>query len=489
MKSPLCMLMLGGLLMVQAQLPAQTANAQETAVEKTGQALVGKKPVETGLKKTIQSGPEISTFELANGMQVVVIPDHRAPVVTHMVWYKAGSAEDPIGKSGIAHFLEHLMFKGTKSVPAGEFSQKVAEIGGQENAFTSTDYTSYYQKVSPKALKMAMSYEADRMENLVLSDDVIKPERDVVLEERRSRVDNSPGSILSETIESTLFLHHPYGIPIIGYENEIRGLTRDDAIAFYNKYYTPNNAILIVAGDIDEQTVREFAEDTYGKVKRRAEPGERRRVSEPKPVTSRTVSYADVRVTSPSMNRIYLVPSYVTAKPGEAEALDILSTILGGTSTARLYRLLVIDSEIATSVSAGYRGGSLNMTRLSIHGSPRGDTTIEQLEAQIDNVLQEVVENGVSEEELTKARNSMIKSAIYARDSQTTMARIIGAVLAMDGDLGDVLDWTAQLKKITVDDVNRVARKYLSKSRSVTGYLLPKAKTAKALKPADAKKS
>jgi len=430
--------------------------------------------VKTTAAKTTQKGPDISTFELANGLQVVVIPDNRAPVVTHMLWYKAGAADEPRGKSGIAHYLEHLMFKGTKTVPAGEFSAKVAEIGGQENAFTSSDYTGYYQKISPDALKMAMTYEADRMENLVLSDEIIKTELKVILEERRSRIDNNPGGILSETVESTLFRHHPYGIPIIGYENEIRNLKLEDAVAYYDKYYTPNNAVLIVAGDIDEKTVREYAMDTYGKVARRAEPGKRKRVVEPEPVTARTVSYEDERVTTPSLTRIYLVPSYNTAEPGVAEALDLLGSILGGSSTSRFHRLLVIENEIATSISAGLRGGALDMTRLSIHASPRGDIDIKKLEEEIDKALDDVVANGVTQIELDLARNAMIKSSIYSRDNQSTMARIIGAVLAMDGELGDVLDWPEDLKKITVEDVNAVARKYLVKRRSVTGYLLPK---------------
>ena len=434
----------------------------------------------TATVKLVQKGSQVSTFNLDNGLQVVVIPDHRAPVVTHMVWYKAGSADEPRGKSGIAHYLEHLMFKGTKTVAAGEFSAKVAEIGGQENAFTSTDYTAYYQKVSPSALKMAMTYEADRMENLVLNDEVIGPERSVIIEERRSRVDNNPGSILSETIESTLFRHHPYGIPIIGYENEILGLTQEDAIAFYDKYYTPNNAILVVAGDIDEKTVRELVRDTYGKVARRAEPGKRIRIKEPVPVAARTVTYKDERVTSPSMTRIYLVPSYQTGKPGEAEALEILSEILGGSTTSRLHRALVIDRSLATGITAGMRGGAVDMTRMSVHASPRGETSIEELELEIDKILDEVSQNGVTQKEIEQAQNSLIQSAIYARDSQTTMARIFGSVLSMGGTISDVENWTENLKAVKLEEVNAVAKKYLVKSRSVTGFLLPKQKTIKA---------
>lgn len=416
----------------------------------------------------------ISSFSLSNGLQIVVIPDNRAPVVTHMIWYKAGSADEPIGKSGIAHYLEHLMFKGTSNVPAGEFSRKVAEIGGQENAFTSFDYTGYYQKVTPEALEMVMGYEADRMENLVLTDDVIEPERKVILEERRSRIENNPAGIMSETLEATLFLHHPYGNPIIGYENEILGLTRQDAIEFYNRFYTPNNAVVIVAGDVDEATVRKLAQNSYGKVKRRAEPGVRQRAREPVPRVARKVIYEDARVNNPSWRRHYLVPSYNTAEPGEAEALDLLATILGGTSTSRTHRDMVIDSNLATNVHVGYRGGSREKTRLSFTVSPRGETTISQVEASIDLIINNLLEDGITQEELKRAKNALVKSAIYSRDSQTTMARIIGAVLAMDGELSDVLDWTQNIKKVTVADVLQVARKYLKIERSVTGYLLPK---------------
>ncbi len=433
-----------------------------------------KNAAKNSVAEQVKNGPKISQFELDNGLKVIVIPDHRAPVVTHMIWYKAGAADEPRGKSGIAHYLEHLMFKGTKTVKAGEFSARIAEIGGQENAFTSSDYTGYYQKISPSALKMAMTFEADRMENLVLSDEVIEPERSVIIEERRSRIDNNPGSILSETIESTLFRHHPYGIPIIGYENEILALSRDDAIAFYDKYYTPNNAVLVVAGDIDKETVRKLAMETYGKVARRADPGKRIRPVEPQPVTARTVAYEDERVTAPSLTRIYLVPSYNSGDQRESTALDILGAILGGSSTSRLHRALVINNEYATSASASYRGGALDMTRIAVYASPRGDTSIEFLENEIDKVLEEVVAKGINQTELDRARSSLIKSAVYSRDSQTTMARIIGAVMAMDGELKDVLDWTDNLKKVTLEDVNRVAKKYLLKNRSVTGYLLPK---------------
>src|SRR5919205_2404922 len=214
-------------------------------------------------------GPEVTAFTLDNGLDVVVVPDHRVPVVTHMIWYRNGSADDPLGQSGIAHFLEHLMFKGTAKHPAGEFSQVVSALGGQENAFTSFDYTAYFQRVAREHLKTMMEFEADRMTKLLLEEAVVAPERDVVLEERRMRVETDPAAQLSEAMATALFVHHPYGIPIIGWMHEIETLDRDHALSYYRRFYTPENAILVVAGDVTETDVRNLADTTYGRVRPR----------------------------------------------------------------------------------------------------------------------------------------------------------------------------------------------------------------------------
>ncbi|MGB7286507.1 MAG: pitrilysin family protein [Salaquimonas sp.] len=417
--------------------------------------------------------PDITRSQLDNGLEIVIIPDRRAPVVTHMMWYKAGSADEPRGKSGIAHFLEHLMFKGTKNVEAGEFSRKVAEIGGQENAFTTVDFTAYYQKISPDALEMVMGYEADRMENLILNDSVIEPEKNVILEERRSRVDSNPRSILGETVDAALFKHHPYGTPIIGWQNEMLELTKEDAVAFYDRFYSPNNAILVVAGDVEIAEVLAMAERTYGKVKQRVPNIIRERVIEPEPTAARTIEYEDARVTQPSFSRLYLVPSYQNAGDHEAEALELLADILGGSSTSRIYKSLILDKEIATSAGSWYQGSALDMTRFGFYGSPRGETLIEQVEDAIDEVIADVVANGVTEQEVDRARNNLLKSVIFERDSQTTMARLYGTVLSLGGTLQDVDEWPKELGKVTAEDVNAVAKKYLKKSRSVTSFLRP----------------
>ncbi len=418
-------------------------------------------------------GAKITSFTLDNGLEVVVIPDHRAPVVTHMLWYKVGSADEEPGKSGLAHYLEHLMFKGTKSVAAGVFSAKVAAIGGQENAFTATDYTGYYQKVSPPALEEMMRLEADRMVNLVLTDETVLPERDVIQEERRSRTDNKPGSQLGEAVQAALFQNHPYGTPVIGWQHEVQKLTKEDAIAFYNKYYTPNNAVLVVAGDVAADEVKRLAQKTYGKIARRAEPGPRIRPQEPEPRAARTVSMTDGRVSSPSWQRTFLVPSYLTAEPGEAEALDVLGEILGGSSTSRLYKRLVIATKLTASAGGYYQGSAIDDTRFMLYASPRQGVSLGDVEAEIDKAVGELLENGVTREEVKRGVNRLLKSVIFSRDSQSTMARIYGASLVMGETLEDIEQWPDRISSVTVEDVNRVARKYLKKNRSVTGYLRP----------------
>ncbi len=422
-------------------------------------------------------GPDVTTFTLDNGMQVVVIPDRRAPVVTHMVWYKAGSADEPPGKSGIAHYLEHLMFKGTKTTKNGEFSAKVAEIGGQENAFTSTDYTAYFQRVTPAVLEEMMRLEADRMENLVLTDEKILPEREVIQEERASRTESNPGSLLREAMNAALYQNHRYGIPIIGWEHEVNSLTKDDAIAFYDKFYTPNNAILVVAGDVDAETVRTLAQKTYGKVKRRAEPGKRMRPSEPPPRAARRVELSDKRVRTPSFSRTYLADSYTTAEKGEAEALDVLSEILGGGSTSRMYRKLIVEQKIASSSGAYYQGSSLDLTEFGVYGTPRPGTTLPEIEKATDAVLANLLKEGVTQKEVDRATNRLIKSSMFAQDSQSTLGRIYGASLTLGLSIEDIETWTDRVSEVTVEDVNKVARKYIDLKRSVTGYLTPEAKT------------
>jgi zinc protease len=418
------------------------------------------------------SAPKITDFTLPNGLQVVVIPDHRAPVVTHMVWYKVGSADETPGNSGLAHFLEHLMFKGTAKNPSGRFSQVVATIGGQENAFTSSDYTGYFQRVPREQLKAMMEFEADRMTGLELSDEVVRPELLVVLEEQNMRVANNPGARLGEQMEAALYLNHPYGRPVIGWRHEIEQLDRAGALDFYRRFYTPNNAILVVAGDVTPDEVRTLAEGTYGKVPRVAEIKPRIRPQEPVQEAPRTVTLADPRVTQPSVSRYYLVPSSTTARPGESEALDVLAHVLGRGSNSRLYQALVVDKGIAVNAGANYDGTAVDATRLSVYGTPKPGTSLQQLEAAVDAVLAEVIENGVTADELERAKNRMIADAVYANDNQRMMAQWYGSALATGATVDQVRTWPDRMRAVSADAVRDAARRWLDKRRSVTGYLI-----------------
>ena len=418
--------------------------------------------------------PGVTHLKLPNGMEIVVIPDHRTPVVTHMVWYKNGSADDPIGKSGIAHFLEHLMFKGTKEHPQGAFSNLVAELGGQENAFTGYDYTAYFQRIGKEHLETLMRFESDRMTNLVLSDEVVGPEREVVLEERRMRVDNAPGAQLDETLQATLFAHHPYGTPIIGWNHEIEELSREDALAYYTRFYTPENAILIVAGDVVARDVEALAAQTYGKIPARAQAPSRRRPQEPPPRAVRMVTLADEKVEQPSHERIFVVPSYTTAAPGEAEALDVLAHMLGGGPASVLYETLVGEEKLAVSVGAYYMGSALDDTRFYVFATPAEGVELKNLDIALDRVLAKFIATKISEEDLRRAKTRMIADAVYARDSQVSLARWYGEALATGLAVKDVADWPDRIEAVTGAAITEAAREWLDKKRSVTGFLLPK---------------
>jgi zinc protease len=416
---------------------------------------------------------KISNFTLANGLELVVIPDRRAPVVTHMIWYKVGSADETPGKSGLAHFLEHLMFKGTAKHPVGQFSKIVATIGGQENAFTSDDYTGYFQRIPTEQLKAMMELEADRMTGLQLTDSVVLPERDVILEEWNQRIGNNPRAKLGEQIDAALFLNHPYGRPVIGWRHEMEGLTRDDALAFYRRFYGPNGAVVVIAGDVEPEQAKKFADETYGKVKRNdIIVAPRVRPQEPPPLAVRSLTLADARVEQPLMQRSYLVPSFTKAQRGESEALEVLAHILGSGSNSRLYRTLAVDKPVAVSAGAGYDSSALDMSKFTIYGSPRPGVTLQQFETEADAVIAELILKGISTEELDRAKSRLIADAVYAQDNQATMARWYGAALMTGATVQDVQKWPERIRVVTAAEVQDAARKWLDKRRSVTGYLI-----------------
>jgi zinc protease len=405
---------------------------------------------------------------LDNGLKILVIPDNRAPIATHMLWYGVGSSDEQVGKSGIVHFLEHLMFKGTHKHAGGVFGEVVAECGGQENAFTSNDYTAYYQRIAPEHLETMMQYESDRMRGLKLSEEDVRTERDVVLEERSQRTDNNPSEKLYEMVSRELFSTHPYGIPVIGWEDEIRALNRKDAFDVYHHFYGPNNATLIVAGDVDLNTVVTLAQKTYGLVEGGAPMPRRLRMAEPECIKKATVTLKDEKVMQPQLSLSFVVPSSTTAKAREGEALEILAAVLGGGVSSKLYAALVMEEELATSAGAWYWSTSLNETRFMIYASPVEGVTLAQLETRIFEIIGQFT---LDESELARAKTRLVADSIYAQDKQSTLAQIYGAALTTGLSVKDVQEWPARIRAITAQDV-LATLPLLNEHRAVAGHLL-----------------
>ena len=442
------------------------------------------KAIAFGLALSVAALPDASakmfsptTFTLDNGLQVVVVENHRNAVVSQMVWYRVGSADEPLGKSGIAHFLEHLMFKGTHEIPVGQFSKIIARVGGRDNAFTSTDYTAYYQSIAADQLELTMKLEADRMRNLVLDQHNVETERAVVMEERRSRTDNNPAALLSESMEAALFLNHPYHRPIIGWAQEIAALDRQDALDFYARWYAPNNAILVVAGDVEPSRVRELAERWFGPIPKGDAP-DRRRLSEPAQRAERVITLQDPRVERPRLTRLYLAPSAhygdeVVGDKSSAAALEVLAEILGGGTSSRLYADMVLTHKSATAATAWYDPTAWDYSSFGLSVVPRSATSLDVVERQLDAQIAKILDKGVGPDELRKAKDRLTLGTVYQRDSVQTGARILGAALATGLTVEDVESWPDSIQAVTAEQVDAAARRVLVRQHSVTGRLLP----------------
>ena len=412
------------------------------------------------------------SFTLANGLRGVVIVNRRAPVALHMVWYRAGAIDEPAGKSGIAHFVEHLLFKGTKTRKSGEFSRIVAANGGRENAFTSWDYTGYFQFVAADRLERMMEIEADRMANLALAPDEVAQERRVILEERRSRVDSRPSAILWEQARRALYLNHRYGRPIIGWMHEMERLSRADALEFYRRHYGPDNAVLVVAGDVDPAEVRRLAERHYGPVKRIGlPPGPA--LQEPPQRAERRVIYRDRRVHRPAFGRLYLAPGYNGAGAEHAYALQVLSRILGSSSTSLLYQSLVVRQKLATTAGSDYGASRRGPSDFYIYASPRRGIGLERLEKAVDAELAKILKNGVPATAVEAAKQQLQDMAVYARDSLRYSARAVATALITGRTVQDVEAWPERIGAVTAEQVAAAARHVLQRRRSVTALLLP----------------
>ncbi len=418
------------------------------------------------------SAAEVTSFWLDNGMEVVVLEDHRAPVAVNMVWYRIGSADEPPGKSGIAHFLEHLMFKSTENLESGELSRIVAANGGTDNAFTSFDYTAYFQRVAADRLDLMMEMEADRMVNLRLTPEEVDTERQVILEERNQRTENEPGALFGEQRNAAQYMNHPYGIPIIGWRHEMEGLTLEDAKAFYRRFYAPNNAILIVAGDVEPEAVRAMAERHFGPIPANPDLPERVRPSEPPQLAERRLSYADPRVAQPYVIRTYLAPERDAGDQREAAALLLLAEVLGGSGqTSVLARKLQFDTQVAVYASAFYGDVSLDETTFGLVIVPSEGVGLAEAEAALDAAVAEFLDEGIDDAQLERIRTQIRASLIYQEDDIQSLARAYGMALTSGLTIEDVEAWPDILKTVTEEEILDAGARVLDRRNAVTGWL------------------
>ncbi|HEX3536480.1 MAG TPA: pitrilysin family protein [Stellaceae bacterium] len=415
---------------------------------------------------------DAESFTLANGLKVAVLPSHRVPAITVMVWYKVGAADDPRGKSGIAHFLEHLMFKGTKDVPPGALTAQIARNGGRNNAFTAEDYTAFYETVARDRLDMVLRLEADRMTGLVLDDRVVLPERDVILEERRMRIDNEPSALLAEQLNAALFLNASYHNPTIGWETEMRGLRTEDALAFYRRWYAPNNAVLVIAGDVTAAEARPLVERYFDALPQRPIP-DRLRLDEPPHHAPVRLEMKSTRAAQSSWRRYYLAPGHFYGETQHTYPLEVLAEILGGGSSSRLYQSLVLTQRLALTAGADYAPACLGPAVFSIHATARNGVAIGDLEAAIDVELRRLADEGVTDDEVLRAETRMQSAAIYSRDSLSGPANIIGAALTLGRTIDDVTQWPERIAKVTTAQIQAAARAVLIERNAATGILLP----------------
>ena len=414
----------------------------------------------------------VTTHRLDNGMEVVVIEDHRAPVVVNMVWYRAGAADEPPGKSGIAHFLEHLMFKGTDDLAPGAFSEIVAANGGSDNAFTSRDATAYFQRIAADRLELVIRMEADRMRDLRLSEADFLTERAVVLEERAQRTDSDPGALFSEQRAAALYLNHPYGVPVIGWRHEIEALTLKDALEFYRRYYAPNNAVLIVAGDVDPAEVLRLARKHFGPLAPTPDLPVRTRPQEPPQLSGRRLVMEDARVGQPYVVRSYLAPERDSGNQQQAAALEILAEILGGSPmTSVLAGKLQFGQKIALHSAAFYDGAAYDDTSFGIFVIPEQGVSLAGAEAALDQAIAEFLEEGIDPEQLDRVKRQARAARIYADDSASGLARRYGRALTAGLTPEDIRAWPDILQAVTGEDVMTAARALFDRRRAVTGWL------------------
>lgn len=422
---------------------------------------------------TVFANPSIKEFKLDNGLKVIVQEDHRAPVVVSQVWYRAGSLDEVNGKTGVAHVLEHMMFKGTKKVPAGQFSRLVAAAGGKENAFTSTDYTCYFQQLEKSHLPLSFKLEADRMVNLQLSEEEFAKEIKVVMEERRWRTDDKPQSQVNEAFQGVVYRAHPYSRPVVGFMNDLENMTVEDAREWYNNWYAPNNATLVVVGDVKADEVHQLAKQYFGKLKPKVLPVRKPQVEPLQQGERRVVVKAPAKL--PYLLMGYHVPPVSTPESDwEPYALEVLAGVLSGNPAARLNQTLVRDTQLAIDANAGYDLLSRGRQSLfSLDGTPSEGKTVVELEQALLQEIEKIKKTGVSQEELDRVKAGVIAADVYQRDSMFYQGMQLGTIETIGFSWRIIEDYPNKLRAVTAEQVQAVAKKYLHQDNLTIATLDP----------------
>jgi zinc protease len=420
---------------------------------------------------------EIQEFKLSNGLKLIVQEDHRAPVVVSQVWYRAGALDEVNGKTGVAHVLEHMMFKGTKTVPAGQFSRMIAAAGGKENAFTGQDYTCYFQQLEKSNLPLSFKLEADRMKNLQITDEEFAKEIKVVMEERRWRTDDKPQSKVNEQFQAIAFRTHPYARPVVGFMNDLENMTADDAREWYNNWYEPNNAIVVVVGDVKASEVYQLAQQYFGPIKASTLPP-RKPQKEPAQIGERRavvkapgkLPYLAMGFHTPTLPN----NGQKTDLEWEPYALEVLAGILSGNDSARLNQKLVRETSIALDVGAGYDSTARGQESLfELAGTPAEGKTVAELEAALLAQIELIKTAGVTQQELDRVKAAVIASDVYQRDSMFYQAMQIGQLETMGYGWRVLKDQAEKLKAVTSEQIQAVAKKYLVKDNMTVATLDP----------------
>ncbi len=412
----------------------------------------------------------IDQFSLANGLKVIVIPNKKVPAVSYTVWYKVGAADEKNGKTGIAHFLEHMMFKGTKNIPKGMFSKLISKQGAENNAFTSFDYTAYYENISKTKLELAIKLEADRMQNLLLDEEELIKEREVIIEERRMRIEDDPAAQLDEQMRAALYQNHPYGRPLIGWHHEMAKLDIKDVKDWYDSYYKPNNAMIIISGDITKKEIRPLIEKYYAGISA-GKNVVRERPQEPIHIAPVYIKLDDKRVARSQIYRYYLMPFNASSDKKKAFAALILSALLGEGNNSSLYLSLVRNQKLAIETTSEYDMTSIDRGMFAIAATSAEGVKLESLEKAIDYQLKQMKDSLVSESNLQRIKNNLIASNIYGRENLKTMAFIYGTALATGLDLSYIENWQENINAVSREDIKQVAQEIFNINNSVTGYL------------------